>query len=122
VVVDRVGGRGGRRRAVHALAELVLDGGAAGGVEAGRGPAGQDGGHDGDARVLGLALGVVNAQRLEGREADGTGSGGHGGRLWISGGRGIGGLPGRKKKVVGCSLIGLSRDSGRIRPPVPAYR
>lgn len=40
VVVDCIRGRGGRRRAVHAPAQLVLDGGASAGVEAGRGPAG----------------------------------------------------------------------------------
>ena len=39
VVVDRVGGRGRRRRSVHALAQLVLDSSAAGGVKAGRSPA-----------------------------------------------------------------------------------
>jgi hypothetical protein len=34
----------------------------------------EDAGHDGDARVFGLALGIVHPQRFEGREADGLGA------------------------------------------------
>lgn len=40
----------------------------------GRGAHTQDAGHDGDARVFGLALGIVDAQRLEGGETDGLGA------------------------------------------------
>jgi hypothetical protein len=71
VVVDSVGRGRCSLGAIHADAQLVLDGEAAGGVVAGRGPASQDGRHSGYARVLGLALGIVHAQRLEGRQARG---------------------------------------------------
>lgn len=81
VVVDRVRRRRRRRRAVHALAQLVLDGGASGGVVACRGPACENAGHDGDARVFGLPLGIVDAQRFQRRETDCLGAPGHVGRI-----------------------------------------
>lgn len=45
----------------------------------------EDARHDGDARVLGLALGVVDAQDPDRREADGLVAG-HGGRSRQAGG------------------------------------
>jgi hypothetical protein len=40
----------------------------------------EDGGHDGYARVFGSSLGIVHAQRLEGRKTDGLMAAGHDGR------------------------------------------
>lgn len=92
VVVDCIRRRGRGRWAVHAFPELVLDGGAAGGIEACWSPASytevarsasichhcfvleihtEDAGHDGDTRILGLALGIVHPERFQRGETDG---------------------------------------------------